>query len=496
MRRIVVLLLGCGLALYVGVKIPENPIGVLLMLGAIGYTITLTVNVYALAWLFVATASSAFIVPGLPGRPFVWEVCALAAWPSLAVWLCFNWAKGALSREEKRMLFCLSLYAVTLVVTMVANGVGFRVFGGEQVGGRFYLQQILLVIVPVLMVLLPWSSKALLSAFIAGGVLTSSYVVSDLALLSNGSLANAVLFVTELPNDAINFYLGFEMGGLRRLQSMAFLSTGLLGVFLVMFPLRWLMSWRGCFMWPVLLAVLGLGMASGHREAIAQAVAVVAVLMALKKMYTPLRIMSLLVVAILAVASIYRFSRDLPEGMQRAVSFLPGIEVSALAHEDAQATVRDRLEVIQIAWADIPSYLWLGRGFGQSQALEDPRRFQEDGAYRLYQSGYLPNGLLALMIKTGLAGLVGGLGFLYFVTRIGLNGLRAAANRGEGEEDIFIRLAQYAWAKWIVVTVFFLFVHGNAETFLRNTMGYAALTLGCAHLALRRMIADTAERND
>lgn len=49
MRRIVVLLLGCGLALYVGVKIPENPIGVLLMLGAIGYTITLTVNVYALA---------------------------------------------------------------------------------------------------------------------------------------------------------------------------------------------------------------------------------------------------------------------------------------------------------------------------------------------------------------------------------------------------------------------------------------------------------------
>ena len=254
LRRMALVAVGCGLAVFVGKRIPEQPILMLLLLGGLGYLISLAVNVRWLAWLVLATVPSAIIVPGLPGRPFAWEACTAALWISLPAYLAINQQRGAtvpLGRDEKRMIACLGVFLVVLVLLMLTRGVGFRAFGGEQMGGRFYAQQLVLVLLPVTYVLLPWRERFLLSTFLAGAALSVTYLVSDLALIRGGRLADFILFFLELPTDAINFYFGFEMSGLRRLQSLAAVGSSLFAVVLVVFPLGRLLHWRGLWLWPL-----------------------------------------------------------------------------------------------------------------------------------------------------------------------------------------------------------------------------------------------------
>lgn len=490
LRRMAVIAIGCGLAVFVGKRIPEQPILMLLLLGGLGYVISLAVNVRWLAWLVLATVPSAIIVPGLPGRPFAWEACTAALWVSLPAYLAINQQRGAtvaLGRDERRMIACLGVFLVVLVVLMLTRGVGFRAFGGEQMGGRFYAQQVVLVLLPITFVLLPWRERFLLSAFFAGAALSVTYLVSDLALIRGGRLADFILFFLELPTDAINFYFGFEMSGLRRLQSLAAVGSSLFAALLVIFPLGRLLHWRGLWLWPLPVGALGLGLASGHRTVLVQLAVICVLLFVFKRLYTPLRLLSLGVLGIAGLAALYALAPKLPPGVQRSLSLLPGIEVTQVVREDAYATLRDRIEVLKLGIKDVPQYLWHGRGFGMSRLDAAPPSLPGDPIYMAYQEGFFYNGLFALLLKTGLPGLAAALGFVYYVSRRGLDCLRRV---GPAEDDLFVRLSQFAVAKWFAVVGFFFFLHGDAGGFLQQTAIAAALVLGCAQVLERRAPAD------
>src|ERR1035437_6598915 len=166
-RRWTIAVVGCLVAIWAGVTLADEPYLVFAGLAGLLYVSTLAVNAPVLAWLVIALQPAALIVPFFPGRPFWWELCALLVWPSLLAFFLVNRQKLAelqFDRLEKRALLALLGYVGVLVVLMMYRGVGFRALGGGQMGGRFYIQQVILSMVPILLVVANLSRKQLLWA--------------------------------------------------------------------------------------------------------------------------------------------------------------------------------------------------------------------------------------------------------------------------------------------------------------------------------------------
>lgn len=488
-RRALVVLLCSAAAVFVGYQIPEAPIFALMVVGLAVYLLTVTVNYQWCAWLIVAAAPSAFIIPSLPGRPFLWEALCFAAWPSLIAHFAVHrhrLGEIRVEREARRALLCLLVYAIMLVAVMLTRGVGFRVFGGEQMGGRYYLQQFLLMVLPLLCLSGTWRERGLLTAYFTGAALTLTYLVSDLALVYGGRAAGFLLTFLEVPTDAVNFYLGYEFTGLRRFQSFAFVGSGLMLVVLILVPLREAFGRKAFFALPWLAGALALGLASGHRTVLVQILLTLAFLGYYQRVYTPRRLLLLLVIALAVVGGLVKFSEDLPIGVQRALSAIPGVKVDPVAEADASATLRDRIEVLKLGVQDVPRYLWIGRGYGLERLDRIHSGAGDDHIYTYYVNGYFVNGTFGLLIKSGLIGFLAALGYFYYVSQAAVRLVGEVRARPEEEHDLFDRFSQLVAAQWFSVMLFFLVLHGEAGLFMQQFALPSALVLTCLTLQRRR----------
>lgn len=185
-RRWLIAVVGCLFAVWAGVTIADAPYLVIAGFMGLLYVGTLAVNAKALAWLVIALQPAALIVPFFPGRPFWWELCALLAWPSLVAFGLLNRQKVAelkFDRLERGALVALIGYVGVLAFLMMYRGVGFRAFGGDQMGGRVYAQQMVLSVLPVLMLVARLSPKQMYSAAAVGWFLSLTYVVSEFAFV-------------------------------------------------------------------------------------------------------------------------------------------------------------------------------------------------------------------------------------------------------------------------------------------------------------------------
>lgn len=476
-------------AVYLGIKIPEEPFFFMLMLGVAGYVFTLPLNYRWLAWLIIATAPSAIILPGLPGRPFLWEACSLAAWPSLVAYFALNrrrLTEVRLGVEARRAAVCLIIYIGVLVLVMLVRGVGFRVFGGEQMGGRFYVQQLILAILPLLLLTVDWCERTLLSAFYTGIALTVTYLVSDLVFVYGGRSTEFLLYFLELPTDAINFYIGHEFSGLRRFQSFAFVGDALFLCLLTVLPLRRIFGGKMYIGLPWLLGAVLLGLASGHRTILVQAVCTLAFLGAIQRVYTPMCLIGLSLVLAIGGWGLFNHATELPLGVQRSISFIPGLKVDPLASADAEATLNDRIEALKLGLNDVPRYLWIGRGFGLARLDKHTAGTADDSIMIAYESGYFDNGVIGLLLKTGLVGLLAALGYLWFISRAALRCVALVGARPEAERDTFDLYCQLMVAKWFALVVFFLFLRGDASTFMQVFALASAVILLCLKFQQRR----------
>ena len=91
------------------------------------------------------------------------------------------------------------------------------------------------------------------------------------------------------------------------------------------------------------------------------------------------------VIAMLAVicgSFLLVFSKDLPPQMQRALSFLP-VNVSPSVKADAQGSLDWRMEVWRVVVADVPHYLFRGKGYAMTH----------DGIYMSQINSNTRNGL-------------------------------------------------------------------------------------------------------
>ena len=488
LRRWTIAVVGCLVAIWAGVTLAESPYLVFAGLAGLLYVGTLSVNARPLAWLVIALQPAALIVPFFPGRPFWWELCALLAWPSLLAYGLVNRQKLAelkFDRLEKRSLIALSGYLVVLLGLMLYRGVGFRVLGGAQMGGRFYVQQVILSVVPVLMIIAGLSRKQLLWATAVGWSMALTYLVADFSFSLGGGVMQRVLYFIEVPTDAVNFVVGYEITGMRRYQSLWYVAAAGLACIWTLAPLRDLLGKYILLAGPLLLGLLALGLGSGHRTLLIMAVLTLFFLSFFQRFWNPLRVVVGLLGITVAVVTLYATADQLPMPVQRSISFLPGIRVQDLAERNAVDTLNDRIGILKLAINDVPRYLVLGRGFGMERFDQLPGDSVYDNVWMGYINGYFYNGTLGLLLKTGFPGFLFSSLFVWWVSQMALELVRLVWRRDGQNQSWFDRFCLLVCAQWFSLIIFFYLTHGDASLWMQDFALPAALIMICRRRQLQ-----------
>ncbi|HVY71903.1 MAG TPA: hypothetical protein VHH73_18365 [Verrucomicrobiae bacterium] len=457
------------------------------MTAAAGFwLITLPYHSRIATYLSVATFTSALILPYFPGRPYMWEFAGLLGWTGMIVTVSLrqyspNFAK--LVQANIWLFLGLAGYCAVLLVTMFYRGIGFRLLGNELMGGRFYFQQLICSIFPLLFTMVTLEEKMVSRLFFAQCILTSTYLVSDFIFSIAPQALIFLLQFFELPGDALNFEGLARSHGIRRFQSLYIVGTGVIYVLMARFPLSEFFGFRGLVLLPVSLGVFGIGLLSGHRF-LFFIVSMVGLQVAFTQRFINFKnAMVGLVMLGTGLFFAYGYADQMPLAAQRALAVLPGIQVQSDARADGLATLDGRAMLRSIGWKMAPDYFWIGRGFGQFSSdyslYWDPSGIN----YHLNQGRFF-NGFIGLLVNTGFFGTLFMLMFLASGSWLSVK-IMARVRRFR-YEDVFSRVSSLLAGLWVANVISFLFLHGDSEYAMKTFSLQAGLLITCNHLLAQR----------
>lgn len=457
--------------LVLGVNLATNQFFMALLVAGMLWLVMLPYHAQLAMRLAMATFASAFIVPFLPGRMYLWEVASLLGWSGVVILISlrrFPAGLGQTLRRNKWIFVGAAGYCVVLLVTIKARGAGLRVLGSSQMGGRFYFQQMVCAIFPLLFVLCPMKEKTFIRLFVLQCLLSGTYIISDLAYSHYGGAASKLsLTFLEVPGDAANFERQAENFGIRRFQSLSFAGQGFVFALLVFHNLRDFIGRRSVWLAPTALLIIGMTLLSGHRMALISIGSVVLICALAQRFLRPRNLVvagALLGVILLLV---YAFPERLPRAGQRALSFLPGLQVDSQVATDAYSTWATRQELFRLGWDMIPQYFWIGRGFSNAAYGENFSAYEFDQTIAAHLAmGRFYNGFIGLMVNTGV------FGFLCMAIFIS-GGLLSASRvirhvRRHGSNDNFSRVGALVASLYIFGVIAFLFLHGDSEYAMKS----------------------------
>lgn len=467
--------------LLAAIMLAANLYLVALALAGVGWLVTLPYHARLSAVLATTTFSAAFILPFVPGRPFIWEAAAVLGWSGVAVLILLRRYPSDLRETlyRNRWIFLgVGVYCLTLLFIMHQRGFGLRVLGaGTAMGGRLYLQQLVCAIFPLLFCLLRMEEKTLVRLLLIQWLLSTTYFVSDFAF-TFGGWATPFLYFFELPADAINFEGQAYQFGIRRFQSFQNAGLGLMFFLLARYKLRDFFGRPGWWLLPLFTAVFAVSLLSGHRTIVFYITGTLLMLALAQRFFTARTLILAPLSAALVLMLVYTQADHLPLAAQRAISFLPGIRIDPAAALDAAKTLEGRKWLRMAGTQLIPQYLWVGRGFTRYADIHlEP--LDLDGVTAHVQQGVFYNGFIGLMVNTGLPGTLGMGLVILGGTWLALRVLRLV--RRLGPDLILCRVASILGGFWVVSVLFFLFLHGDAELALKSF----ALQLGTLIMAER-----------
>jgi hypothetical protein len=433
----------------------------------------------------VAFMSSSFIVPFIPGRPFLWEMFSLLGWSGVIVTMALReQAPDSAFRIRRNGLLLVGvvIFAIVLVLTMKFRGAGIRALGAsDKIGGRVYYQQIMVSVFPFLMCIVAPKEKMLIRLFIFQCLFSLSFVFADFAYsYAKGPLYQVLNFV-ELPIDGDNFEGQAMSGGIRRFQSLFFFTLGLLYLIWMKIPFSTYVKPRGLLLWLITIALIGIGLFSGHRYTVYITAAVAFTIAFSQRIFTPARLLIMVAPLVLLYFFLLVFVRELPLAVQRTVSFVPGIVVEPVVARDAETTINDRVRLRRIGLEMAPKYMWLGRGFQKYRI--DPTHYP-DLTYMSADEGIFYNGAVSALVILGLPGafatlliVVGGSisawRVMMYVRRYQLN-------------DDFSRMACVNCGIWFANAFCFVFLHGDSALTMQTLIAPASMVIICEyHLGKR-----------
>jgi O-antigen ligase len=350
-------------------------------------------------------------------------------------------------------------------------------------GGRFYFQQLVCAVFPLLFVMVRLDERSLTKLFVVQCILAATYLVSDFVFSNAPRALFFLLQFFELPGDAINFEGHARVLGMRRWQSLYIVSTAVLYLMFVRFRLRDFFGFQGVILLPLALGIFGAGLLSGHRF-IVFIISTVLVLIAITQRFINFKNGVVGVIAmILGLFIAYGYADQMPLAAQRALSILPGIEVRSEARSDALATLDTRKMLRELGWRMVPQYMWVGRGFGQP-GTDYSLYWDGSGLSFHLNQGRFFNGFIGLLVNTGLFGTTFMLMFLFVGSKLALGIILRV--RRHNYDDMFSRVATVLASLWVANVTSFLFLHGDSEYAAKTFSLQAGLLLTCNRLLAKR----------
>jgi len=479
-------------ALGLGYFLAQAPILVVLGMGALLWLVLLPYHSKLAVYLAFATFNSALILPYFPGRPYMWEFAGMLAWTGLVITISLRQYRKDFARliEPHKWVFIGSVgYCLVLLVTMFYRGFGFRILGSEVMGGRYYFQQLVCAIFPLLFVLVKFEERTLVKLFYMQCALTMTYLISDFAFSVLPAQFFFLLQFFELPGDAINFEWQSRTMGIRRFQSLYVVSNGFFFLLLVWHRAKDFFSLKGVYLLPMTLGVFGVGLLSGHRYLVMIVVVSLVFILYAQRFYDVKNTAIACGLLLMALVVAYGAAERLPLAAQRALSILPGISVHAQARDDGVGTLDTRRMLRTHGMAMIPNYFWLGRGFGQ--APSDYSMNWDPTALTLHiNQGRFYNGFIGLMVNTGIFGTAFMLLFLLAGCHLAWRVM--AILRQVGCEDHFTRMCSVIAGLYMANVIAFLALHGDSEYAMKTFSLQTGVLLVC-HYFLKQRAAAAAE---
>ncbi len=358
----------------------------------------------------IVTFSSGLTLPLLPERLTLFHVLA-------SLYIAIVIVSHAFRKQTRvapdGLTGSIILFFLVLLMVIGVRGMGFRFLGDENWGGLRYLELFIMLgllinakaiilrqdewrktlIVGLLFTLVPFLAE--LVFLLSGGAIWRQYLFVNVNLMTMGAFLR-----DQAGHEMVRFQSANRLGGFIMITSLFFLLHKPRRVFLSISL--------------YLFALLLIGF-SGHRSGFFDLIFfpwIVGLIYFKKHLAKYLFISTAGLVAALVI--LYTTAALLPMPFQRAVSWLPGIQVNAVARQDADMTLQWRFEVWDAAFMELrqnPDFLLIGKGLTYSArehlALGIAGNFFGSHMWAVITSTY-HQGFISLLVILGIPGLIAG----------------------------------------------------------------------------------------
>lgn len=366
---IAVLVVGLIIAIILGTVLPTAQIEVI----AITVGSVFIISCFALkekVWLLIpATLAMTGSIPFVPGNPWIWQIMTI----SVAGVLVLRYIMGVRDFSYKIQLLdvMIALQFIALAQAYLRNPIGMSFFGSDMIGAKPYYQYGVVLIAYMVLA--------------SVNVTLASYKYCILLMVVIGifdaTLAVIAGFIPSIGWFLIRFYnhrvLALDQYGLSvtslELESSRFAFCAKLGkIGLLTSATLWrpVTSINPLHPLRCLVFVAGFitALLSGFRSLLVAAALHATCGSIARKKIQDVVIGGGAAFIILAIIMMTGLARKLPYGVQRAISFVPGVEVSGEAAESATRSADWRFEMWDLALSS-DRYIknkMLGDGFGLS----------------------------------------------------------------------------------------------------------------------------------
>ena len=423
------------------------------------------------SWLVVilGLVDSKLIFPGIPQGLNVVHVM-------IAGFVAFIVARNIINKPQPfphdtadRVLIAFML---VIAATAAVRGLGIRALGGEAWGGMGYIKLWLAGSFVLASRYVTLTNRQLRTAIFLMVFLGLLPVFAQfLFMVSHGSIYQQYMFVEAYVGGLLDSLNAAESGrGVVRYHMLSGLSSTTLMLGIVLIPGVTAFQRFG-----IALTVLGslvLAGLSGFRGAFLLVIGTVVMIMLIQSKNNRLpRLAGFLFLITAGLVLSYPFLEHMPSSIQRTLSWLPGAKVPIDIKIEAMNSVTTRTRVWEMAWAEVPHYLWIGKGFTINPADLQSVTVRQDWVLSAFLGHNYHSGPLTLLLDTGVFGFITGAGFMITSCLSAYRRLRHV------EKDPFLKrcyvflLAQYIYA----VPAYFLIFGDVRESFVTMFIRYALM---------------------
>lgn len=301
--------------------------------------------------------------------------------------------------------FLALLYCANLLVIMFTRGFGLLVFGGEGAGAMTYVRMLLATALIFGVIWYPLRAEAWRWVILIMAIGSVLPVISDAAiaygvaldiipkLIANTGLRPGEAYLAGFIDTYFLRFVGAK-------ETAIWFSVALIALAKPE-KLFGLGFWRYL---PILLIIATAATVSGFRIAILTIVGIFAVAAVVGGLVTLPRFIAISILGAVGLSGVYIFAGDLPLPVQRSFSFLPGIDISHIARDQAVESLEWRYEIWRAAVPEVRQYLLVGKGFTFSVAAFLYGQVSHYD-WALLNSTY-HSGPLSTLILTGLPGTI------------------------------------------------------------------------------------------